>query len=89
MRSSRRVSGRVPPVLYAADLSIYLMRMNAFLIVLLVLAMLATLGVLFMGVIGMARGDSPARANKLMQNRILLQGVAIAIFTVLLLLLRH
>jgi hypothetical protein len=63
--------------------------MDVLLILLLVLAMLATLGVLFMGVIGMARGDSPTRANKLMQNRIVLQGAAIAIFTVLLLLLRH
>jgi ABC-type Na+ efflux pump permease subunit len=63
--------------------------MDVFLIVLLVLAMAATLGILFMGVIGMARGDSPSRANKLMQNRIMLQGAAIAIFTLLLLLLRR
>jgi hypoxia induced protein len=63
--------------------------MEIFLILLLALAMLATLGVLFMGMIGMARGDSPARANKLMQNRIMLQGAAIAIFTLLLLLLRR
>jgi hypothetical protein len=63
--------------------------MDVFLIILLVLAMLATLGVLFMGVIGMARGDSPARANKLMQNRILLQGAAIVIFTILLMMLRR
>jgi hypothetical protein len=63
--------------------------MDVLLILLLVLAMLATLGVLFMGVIGMARGDSPTRANKLMQNRIMLQGAAIVIFTLLLLLLRR
>jgi Hypoxia induced protein conserved region len=63
--------------------------MDVLLILLLVLAMLATLGVLFMGIIGMARGDSPTRANKLMQNRIMLQGAAIVIFTLLLLMLRR
>ena len=51
--------------------------------------MLATLGVLFMGVIGMARGDSPSRANKLMQNRVMFQGAALLLFAVVLLLLKR
>jgi hypothetical protein len=63
--------------------------MDIFLILLLVLAMLATLGVLFMGVIGMARGDSPSRANKLMQNRVVFQGAALLLFAVVLLLLKR
>jgi len=39
--------------------------------------MLATLGVLFAGMIGMARGQSGATSNKLMRYRVLLQGAAL------------
>lgn len=53
------------------------------------LAMVATLGVLFMGVFGMARrgGADPLRSNKLMQWRVILQGVALALFALSMLLM--
>jgi hypothetical protein len=63
--------------------------MTTFVLILVGLAMLATLGVLFMGIFQMARGGDPRRANKLMQHRVLLQGIAIVLFIVLLSLLKH
>jgi hypothetical protein len=61
--------------------------------ILIVTAMLATLGVLFMGVIGMATrrdGTSPgARSNKLMQWRVILQGVALLLFALFMMLYRR
>jgi NADH:ubiquinone oxidoreductase subunit 6 (subunit J) len=62
--------------------------MNTFLTVLVVLAMLGTLGVLGAGLIGMARGGSAQTSNKLMRYRILLQFVALALFGILMLLLK-
>jgi len=53
------------------------------------LAMLATLGVLFAGMIGLVRGGGdPRRSNALMRWRVLLQGVALLLFILLLSLLR-
>ncbi len=64
--------------------------MITFLTVLVVLGMLATLGILFAGMVGIARpGSSPTRSNKLMQWRVILQGVTLALFALLLLLIRH
>jgi len=59
--------------------------------VLVVLAMLSALGVLFAGVIGMARrGDSASlKSNKLMQWRVILQAVALALFALFMLLYRR
>ena len=51
------------------------------------LAMLGTLGVLLAGVMGISRGN-PARSNRLMRWRIILQGVALLLFMLLLSLLR-
>ena len=62
--------------------------MKTFLTVLLVLALLATLGVLLAGVIGMIRGGDPRRSNKMMRMRVVMQGVALAILAVLLLLVK-
>lgn len=63
--------------------------MKTFLIILVALAMLATLGVLFAGLIGMARSSSdPMRSNALMRWRIILQGVALALVALLMLLAR-
>ena len=62
--------------------------MKPFLTVLLVLAMIATLGVLLAGVIGMIRGGDPRRSNKMMRMRVVMQGVALAIVAVLLLLVK-
>jgi hypothetical protein len=58
--------------------------MQTFLTILIGLAMFGTLAMLGLGVIQMARGGDPHRANKLMQNRVLLQGIALALFALLL-----
>jgi hypothetical protein len=53
------------------------------------LAMLATLGVLFAGMIGMVRGtNSPQRSNQLMRWRVILQAATLLLFALLLSLLR-
>lgn len=59
--------------------------MTGFMIVLLVLAMAATLGVLFLGLFSMARGGefNQRNSNKLMRARIICQAVALAIFALL------
>ncbi len=62
--------------------------MTTFLTILVGLAMLATLGVLFAGLIGMARGGSSQTSQKLMRWRVLLQGLALLLFGVLMLLLK-
>ncbi|GGJ19545.1 twin transmembrane helix small protein [Neoroseomonas lacus] len=64
--------------------------MITFLTILLGLAMLGTLGVLLAGVLGMAggRGNS-RRSNLLMRWRIGLQFLALVIFGILLLAMRH
>ena len=65
--------------------------MDIVFVILIGLAMLATLGVLFMGVVGMARRDGSAgvRSNKLMQWRVILQGVALLLFVIFMLLYRR
>jgi hypothetical protein len=63
--------------------------MKTFLTILVGIAMLATLGVLFAGMVGMARGGgNPARSNKLMQWRVILQAITLALFALLLTLLK-
>ena len=64
------------------------MGMHGFLAVLIGILMLATLGVLIAGVVGMVREGDPRRSNKLMQWRVLLQGAAILLFIILMSLLR-
>jgi hypothetical protein len=61
--------------------------MSGFAFVLLILAMLATLGVLFVGLFSMARGGEFNRrnSNKLMRARIICQAVALALFALLML----
>ena len=63
----------------------YLRAMEYVFPILVVLAMLATLGVLFVGVLGMGREGLAARvrSNKLMQYRVILQGVALLLFAIL------
>jgi hypothetical protein len=56
--------------------------------VLLAMAMLGTLGVLFAGMIGLARGSDGARSNTLMRWRVWLQGTALGLFVLLMLLNR-
>jgi uncharacterized BrkB/YihY/UPF0761 family membrane protein len=60
--------------------------MEAVLPILVVLAALATLGVLLFGVINMAKGGNPQRSNKLMQLRVWMQGAALLLFVIFMLL---
>ena len=57
--------------------------------IIIVIAMVATLGVLLVGVIGMARGGKFNRknANKLMRARVALQALAVGLFAIVLLLI--
>ena len=57
--------------------------------ILVVIAMLAALGSLGLGLVNMARGDNPQRSNKLMRSRVLFQGLAILFFVIFMLLFRH
>ncbi len=59
--------------------------MKTILLILVVAAMLGTLGVLLAGMLGMVRGGGdPARSNALMRWRVVLQGVAVLLFALLL-----
>ena len=59
--------------------------MQTFLTVLLVITMLGVVATLIAGVGGMVNGvNNPVRSNRLMQLRVLLQGLAIAIVAILL-----
>ena len=63
--------------------------MRTFLIILLVLLMLGTLGVLFAGMVGLVRGGGdPRRSNALMRWRVILQAAALILFALLMGLLR-
>jgi hypothetical protein len=63
--------------------------MKTFLTVMIGLLMIATLGVLVAGMIGLVRGGGdPARSNRLMRWRVLLQGAALLLFALLMSLLR-
>ena len=57
--------------------------------IIIVIAMVATLGELLVGVIGMARGGNFNRknANKLMRARVALQALAVGLFAIVLLLI--
>ncbi|MGH7088033.1 MAG: twin transmembrane helix small protein [Stellaceae bacterium] len=63
--------------------------MEALIPVLVVLAMLGALGALLYGVFQMARGGDPRRSNKIMQYRVVFQGVALALFAIFMLLYHH
>jgi hypothetical protein len=68
---------------------VYLPSMKTFLAILVALLMLGTLGVLFAGLFGLVRGGgNPARSNRLMRWRIILQGAALLLFALLMSLLR-
>lgn len=63
--------------------------MITFLTILVGLGMLATLGTLFAGMVGMVRGSEDLhRSNTLMRWRTTLQGVTLALFALLLFLMR-
>jgi ABC-type Na+ efflux pump permease subunit len=56
--------------------------------ILVLLAMLGVLGVLALGVFNMARGSNPRRSQKLMQSRVVLQGLALLLFALFMILFR-
>ncbi len=62
--------------------------MHNVMIALIGILMLATLGVLVAGMVGMARETDPRRSNKLMQWRVILQGATVLLFVILMSLLR-
>jgi hypothetical protein len=65
-------------------------RMKTVLTILVGLCMLATLGVMLAGMLGLVRSDGNAnRSNTLMRWRVVLQGVTLALFALLLLVMRH
>lgn len=65
-------------------------KMVTFFAILTGFAMLATLGTLFAGMLGIVRGSNdPGRSNVLMRWRVMLQGLTVALFVILLTLLRH
>ena len=61
--------------------------MSGFFTILMIVAMMATLGVVIVGVISMARGGTfnQRNANKLMRLRVALQATALVFFIVVLL----
>ena len=64
--------------------------MITILTILVALSMAGTLGVLFAGMIGVVRGaPDPARSNKLMRWRIIMQGITIVLFVLLLSIVKH
>lgn len=59
--------------------------MKTLLIVLVAIGMLATLGTLFAGMLGMARSDGGGeRSNLLMRWRVAIQGITLLLFALLL-----
>ena len=63
--------------------------MTTFLSILVVIAMLATLGVLIAGMVGLVRGtNDPRKSNRLMRYRVMLQAAALALFALLMSLLK-
>ncbi|NGM22899.1 twin transmembrane helix small protein [Roseomonas stagni] len=62
--------------------------MVTFLMVLVVISMLATLGIMFAGMLGLVRSEDGggARSNKLMRLRVVMQGVTLVLFLLLVLL---
>ncbi len=63
--------------------------MRTLLTILVAVAMLAVLGTLFAGMIGLVRGDTDGeRSNRLMRWRVILQAIALGLFALLLLTLR-
>lgn len=63
--------------------------MKTILTILVAIGMLATLGTLFAGMLGLARGDeSGERSNLLMRWRVVIQGITLLLFALLLAVMR-
>jgi hypothetical protein len=59
--------------------------MRVFLTILLCLALAGVLAVLGAGLVTIVRGGNPQRSNKLMQARVIMQGIALLILALLML----
>lgn len=63
--------------------------MKTFLIIMVALLMLATVGVLIAGMVGLVRGGGdPRKSNQLMRWRVILQAAALLLFALLMSLMR-
>ncbi|HZF77329.1 MAG TPA: HIG1 domain-containing protein [Acetobacteraceae bacterium] len=66
--------------------------MTTFLTALLMISALATLGVMFAGMLGLARNEDSEggrlRSNRLMQARVALQGLTLALFVLLMFIMK-
>jgi hypothetical protein len=51
--------------------------------------MIATLAVLGLGVVQMIRGGNARRSNKLMQSRVILQGIALLLFAIFMMMFKR
>ena len=60
--------------------------MTSFVTILLLVALAGVLVVLGLGVATMLRGGNPRRSNKLMQMRVIMQGLALLLLAILMLL---
>jgi hypothetical protein len=56
--------------------------MKTFFTIAIALCLLAVLGTLVMGLVQMVRGNDPRKSNRLMQQRVLIQGIALALFAI-------
>jgi len=81
--------GSIATPLCAAGKERYISAMHSLLTILIPIAMLATLAVLGLGVYQMIRGGDPRRSNKLMQYRVVLQGVALLLFAILMMVFKR
>jgi hypothetical protein len=81
--------GAIAAPLCAVGKEGYITVMQSLLTILIPIAMLATLGVLGLGVYQMIRGGDPRRSNKLMQYRVVLQGVALLLFAILMMVFKR
>ena len=63
--------------------------MTTLLTILLIIAMLGVLGVLGVGVATMLRGGNPRLSNKLMQSRVIMQGLALLLLAILMMMAAH
>lgn len=66
-----------------------MLHMETLFMVLILIAMLAVVAVLGLGIVQMIRGGDPRRSNKLMQSRVILQGVALLLFAIFMMMIKH
>ena len=62
--------------------------MKTFFTIAIALSLLAVLGTLVMGLVQMVRGNDPRKSNKLMQQRVLFQGIALLLFAIFLFMMK-